>query len=112
MDAQLEREGQWEGELRHTSRDGREVLVESRQVLVRDAAGRPSAILEINRDITLRRRLEALERRMHAATEARRSLLQLVLDELPSSVYLVRGPDAAWSWPIVPPPPCGARAGQ
>ena len=94
VDAQLEREGQWEGELRHTSRDGREVLVESRQVLVRDAAGRPSAILEINRDITLRRRLEALERRMHAATEARRSLLQLVLDELPSSVYLVRGPDA------------------
>ena len=75
MDAQLEREGQWEGELRQTRRDGREVLVESCQVLVRDAAGRPTAILEINRDITERRRLEALEQRVHAATEARRSLL-------------------------------------
>ena len=31
---------------------------------------------------------------MHVETEARRALLQLILDELPSSVYLVRGRDA------------------
>jgi len=48
----------------------------------------------ICRDVTERRRLEEVERRMHAETEANRALLQLVLDELPSSVYLVRGPDA------------------
>jgi signal transduction histidine kinase len=44
-------------------------------------------------DVTEARRL-LLERRMHAETEARLALLQLLLDELPSSVYLVRGRDA------------------
>ncbi len=39
-----------------------------------------------------RRRL--VEQRMHVETEARRALLQLILDELPSSVYLVHGYDA------------------
>jgi len=44
-------------------------------------------------DVTEARRL-LLERRVHAETEARRALLQTILDELPSSVYLVRGPEA------------------
>ncbi len=90
----LERDGQWEGTLVHTTRDGRHVTVESRQVLVRDAAGSPSAILEINRDITERQRLQQFEKRLHAETDARRALLQLILDELPSSIYLVHGHDA------------------
>lgn len=49
--------GRWEGILVHTRRDGNEVVVESRQVLVRDAADKVLAILEINRDITERERL-------------------------------------------------------
>ncbi|HYK84910.1 MAG TPA: ATP-binding protein [Ktedonobacteraceae bacterium] len=44
-------------------------------------------------DVTEARRL-IIERRIHAETEARRALLQRILDELPSSVYLVRGRDA------------------
>ena len=44
-------------------------------------------------DVTESRRLLA-ERRILAETEARRALLQTVLNELPSSVYLVRGQDA------------------
>ncbi|MGI9058273.1 MAG: ATP-binding protein [Ktedonobacteraceae bacterium] len=44
-------------------------------------------------DVTEARRL-ILEQRIHADTEARRALLQRILDELPSSVYLVRGHDA------------------
>ncbi len=44
-------------------------------------------------DVTEARRL-LIERRAHAETEARRSLLQTVIDELPSGVYLVRGHDA------------------
>ncbi len=44
-------------------------------------------------DVTETRRL-LIERTLHAETDARRALLQLVLNELPSSVYLVRGPDA------------------
>jgi signal transduction histidine kinase len=44
-------------------------------------------------DVTEARRL-LIEQRVHVETEARRALLQLILDELPSSVYLVRGRDA------------------
>ncbi|HEX6557469.1 MAG TPA: PAS domain S-box protein [Ktedonobacteraceae bacterium] len=94
VDAHLEHEGQWEGELTHTRRDGSSVIVESRQMLVRDEEGQPIAILEINRDITERRHLEQAEQVVHAETVARLAFLQQVLDALPSSVYLVYGPDA------------------
>lgn len=52
-----------------------------------------SGALVVWHDVTEARRL-LYERQVHAETEARRALLQLVLDELPSSVYLVRGHDA------------------
>ena len=45
-------------------------------------------------DLTERRRLEQIEQRVHAETDARLALLQRILNELPSSIYLVRGPDA------------------
>jgi PAS domain S-box-containing protein len=94
IDAQIEHEGHWEGELTHTCQNGSSVLVESRQVLMRDEAGQVSAILEINRDITQRRRSEQAEQAVHAQTTARLTFLQQVLDAFPSSVYLVYGPDA------------------
>ncbi len=94
VDAHLEHEGQWEGELTHTRRDGSSVIVESRQMLVHDEEGHPIAILEINRDITERRHLEQTEQVVHAETVARLAFLQQVIDALPSSVYLVYGTDA------------------
>jgi PAS domain S-box-containing protein len=51
--------GRWEGELRHTRRDGSQVIVASRWSLQRDPDGRPVAILESNNDITERKRAEA-----------------------------------------------------
>ena len=55
---------EWEGELRQASRDGKTVIVASRWSLLRDEAGNSSAILEINRDITERKRIEtALQER-------------------------------------------------
>src|SRR5579871_889260 len=54
----LARDGRWEGELIHTGRAGREIIVESRHVLVRDESGAPSGFLEINRDITERKKAE------------------------------------------------------
>jgi len=49
---------QWEGELVHMRKDGTQVIVESRQVVTRDAQNHPIAILEINRDITGRKQRE------------------------------------------------------
>jgi PAS domain S-box-containing protein len=57
VDAQLAATGQWEGMLTHTRRNGILVQVESRQVLMRDAQGAPTAVLEINRDVTEREHL-------------------------------------------------------
>ena len=90
----LQQEGRWDGELVHTRCDGVQVIVESRQVLVRDEAGRPSAVLEINRDVTERRRLEQVERQGRAEMEDRLNMLRLILDELPCGVFLVYGHDA------------------
>jgi PAS domain S-box-containing protein len=55
-DQALEHYGEWEGELAHRGSDGGEILVESRQVLVRDERGRPATIFEVNRDVTQQRR--------------------------------------------------------
>jgi PAS domain S-box-containing protein len=63
--AELTREGRWEGEIIHTRKDGSTLTELSRQVLQNDEAGRPSAILEINIDITERKRAED-ETRKHA----------------------------------------------
>lgn len=58
LDRLLAAGAQWQGELIHTGRDGAQVIVESRQVLLRDDEGQPLAILEINRDITERKQRE------------------------------------------------------
>ena len=52
-------EGEWMGELRQQTKDGDELIVESRWTLVRDHAGKPTSILVINTDITERKRLES-----------------------------------------------------
>lgn len=76
----LEQQESWEGELLHTSRAGKQITVESRQVLVRDGQDTPVAVLEINRDITERKRLlteqAETQARVQAATELAR-----VMDE-------------------------------
>ena len=57
--AALTRQGRWEGELTHTTKDGRQLVILSRQALQRDETGRPKAIMEINLDVTEQRRIEA-----------------------------------------------------
>ncbi|HJT55960.1 MAG TPA: PAS domain-containing sensor histidine kinase [Ktedonobacteraceae bacterium] len=51
-------------------------------------------VLAAIRDISERRRLEERERAARQSAEARLALLQLILDELPASVYIVEGNDA------------------
>ncbi|MFH1035698.1 MAG: ATP-binding protein [Pseudomonadota bacterium] len=59
IQATLNLKGRWRGELVHTTRWGRELLVDSRWALRRGRVGAPAVTLEINRDITLRREREA-----------------------------------------------------
>ncbi|HXX44620.1 MAG TPA: PAS domain S-box protein [Candidatus Acidoferrales bacterium] len=71
IDAQLLETGSWEGELNHRRRDGSQIIVSSRWVLRRDVAGKPQAIMESNRDITLRKHEESKFRNLlEAAPDA------------------------------------------
>jgi len=72
---------------------GHKVLLLNACPLSWEGTSIPRVLLAME-DLTERRRLEQIEQRMHAETEARLAMLQRILDELPSSVYLVRGPDA------------------
>ncbi|MBW3584830.1 MAG: PAS domain S-box protein, partial [Cyanobacteria bacterium 0813] len=51
-------QGIGEGELHHTTRDGRHIIVASRWTLQRDGEGKPCAQLEINNDISDRKQAE------------------------------------------------------
>ena len=54
----------WEGELLQTRRDGSQITVESRWTPLRDKYGNFSGWLEINKDITARKRAEDAARRL------------------------------------------------
>ncbi|HKO05112.1 MAG TPA: PAS domain S-box protein [Candidatus Acidoferrales bacterium] len=63
--------GRWEGELIHTCRDASRIVVASRWALLREADGAPSKVLEINRDITERKRAEDEIHRLNLELEQR-----------------------------------------
>lgn len=50
--------GEWQGELKQTTKEGETLTVESHQTLIRDETGHPKSILIINRDITEKKQLE------------------------------------------------------
>ncbi len=75
IDSVLRSLGRWDGELVHTRKDGKQITVESRQVLVLEPDGE-AALLQVNRDITDRKRLEETLR----ANEER---FRLLFDEGP-----------------------------
>jgi PAS domain S-box-containing protein len=78
LDEKLNTKGDWSGELVHTSRDGGQLIVASRQVAMKNAAGETTAILEINRDFTQPKQIEASLR----ASEARLRALITSMDDV------------------------------
>jgi PAS domain S-box-containing protein len=52
-------EGSWEGEIEHKTREGAQIFVSSQWVLYRDADENPVRILEVNSDISERKRASA-----------------------------------------------------
>jgi PAS domain S-box-containing protein len=60
----LARDGRWSGEIVHTRKDGKRIVVMSRWALDRDAHGKQAHILETNTDITLRKQAEEAAQRL------------------------------------------------
>lgn len=77
----LEYERRWAGELRQIDSEGRQLVVESRQALLRTEDGR-RLVLETNRDITERRRMEAALRQSER-------LYRTVVERAASIIFLV-----------------------
>lgn len=50
--------GRWEGEWKHHTKDGKELIVESHWTLVRDHKGEPAFVYVVNTDITEKKKLE------------------------------------------------------
>jgi PAS domain S-box-containing protein len=66
----LSKEGHWEGEIIHSRKDGKRIIVESRwAVLPGEDKMMPAAILEINRNITARKSAEQERLRLATAVE-------------------------------------------
>ena len=84
--AALEHDGQWTGEVRHTTKDGREVLVESRQQLM-DLGGE-RLILETNRDVSERRQLEERAQAATRQASARADRLEAILSSVADALFV------------------------
>ena len=93
IDAVLQEHGQWEGELRHITRDGTPIAVTSRQSLRRNEHGAPAATLEINRDVTERKQAEEQIQKLNEELEQkvieRTKELEAINKELEAFAYSV-----------------------
>jgi PAS domain S-box-containing protein len=82
INEQLHRDGNWNGELVHTRKDGTKVIVISRWVLDREANGNARCILETNNDITQPKRTEKAlresEERFRAIVETTPECVKLI----------------------------------
>jgi PAS domain S-box-containing protein len=79
VEAALERDGEWTGDVRQRTRDGTEVIVAVRKALRRDATGRPAGVVEAVVDVTAQRRAEeallASEERLREADRRQAEVL-------------------------------------
>lgn len=75
----LMRDERWDGQLRHRRKDGQQIIVSSRQALVRDADGNPVAVIELNSDVTER---VAGEQALRDAEQQFRGLMESAPDAM------------------------------
>jgi PAS domain S-box-containing protein len=96
IEAELLRNGRWQGELTQTRRDGTRVNVASRWALYPGDQGRPPAVLEINNDISDRKRVEEQLRktlsvigRQYERAAQSQSRIRAVLDATSEAIMLL-----------------------
>jgi PAS domain S-box-containing protein len=96
IESVIAREGRWEGNLVQFTKDGREVVVASRQVRQLNGEGARPAILEINRDITAQLQAEEALRKSEKLAAMGRVAgiiaheINNPLDTLRNAFYLLR----------------------
>jgi PAS domain S-box-containing protein len=102
VEAELSRIGCWEGELVQRKRDGTRIVLESRWAIQQGEHGEPIAILEVNKDITKRKRAEAERMALLVAEQERserlRELATLKSDFMAMIAHELNSPLAAIRW--------------
>ena len=97
INAELLRTGRWEGELVHTTRDGRQLTLASRWSLQRDERGQAVGTLETNNDITEQVESRAALEKAFAAIKESSDRLRLIIDTIPAMVWITR-PDGSMAF--------------
>jgi PAS domain S-box-containing protein len=80
IEAVLQRAGEWKGDLRQQTRDGRTLMVTVHKVLRRGAYGQPDRVLEALIDVTAQRRAET-------ALGESQVLLRSIIETAPGLIY-------------------------
>ncbi|HTU01585.1 MAG TPA: PAS domain S-box protein, partial [Candidatus Sulfotelmatobacter sp.] len=86
VQAALETDGHWEGELVRTAKDQSRITVASHQVVYRDPAGGPVRVLEVDTDITA---LKLVEAALHQALADRDALLREVHHRVKNNLQML-----------------------
>jgi PAS domain S-box-containing protein len=90
--ATIRKSAYWQGELTQTARDGRHITVECRMSLRHGEDGLVR-VIEVARDISERKRLEQAQAQLAGERELRQGTLESVIQNSPSCIALLRGPD-------------------
>lgn len=88
INADVAKNGGWEGELVHTTKDDREIVVASRWAVTRDESGCQTGVLEINRDITDRKQAEAEILRTRAEVDRNAAQLESFFSNMTEGAIL------------------------
>ncbi len=86
--SQLLRDGEWEGEVIRSHRDGTTIEVLTRWSLLRDASGAPSARLVTNTNLTPTKFAVRELHQAQAEVEARAAELNAILDTMPAAIFI------------------------
>ena len=90
--------GHWKGELIHHTNDGRRITVATQWELHRSAGGDPAAILEVNDDITERKRAEEQVQALNAQLQRRVEEFQTLINTAPIGIAVATDADCNCTW--------------
>jgi PAS domain S-box-containing protein len=88
VEGALVRDGHWEGELIQVHKNGHELVIDSRWALRRGEQGTQVSVLEINRDVTDKKRADVALHETQARVRERAEELETLMDAVPAIVFV------------------------
>ena len=76
----------WIGELTHTTKDGKKVIVDSQMQIIKDISGK-KVVIEANRDVTRRKKAEEAQKHLLNEIEKEKDRLSSLVNSIPDEVW-------------------------